>query len=78
MLCLCGVASLLLGGWCRWHGNGQLLDYTNPAAVEWWHTQMDNVLDLGIDGFKTDGTGPFIMECVFFFGPPTEASNMLP
>lgn len=45
-----------------WHGNGQLLDYTNPDAVAWWHAQMDNMLELGVDGWKTDGTGPFIME----------------
>ena len=40
-----------------WHGKGGLLDYTTPAAVEWWQTQMDNVLRLssgagGVDGFK--------------------------
>lgn len=29
-------------------GEGGLLDYTNPAAVAWWHSQMDNVLSLGI------------------------------
>ena len=44
------------------HGNGQLLDYTNPDAVAWWHAQMDHMLELGVDGWKTDGTGPFIME----------------
>ncbi len=49
--------------WCngfpcaRWHGEGGLLDYTNPEAVQWWHSQMDNVLSLGIDGWKVDGTG---------------------
>lgn len=31
-----------------WHGDGGLLDYTNPEAVAWWHSQLDNVLDLGI------------------------------
>jgi alpha-glucosidase (family GH31 glycosyl hydrolase) len=23
-----------------WHGKGSMLDYTNPAAVEWWHQQV--------------------------------------
>jgi len=45
-----------------WHGDGLLLDYTNPDAVSWWNGQLDNVLDIGIDGFKTDGTDPFIAE----------------
>jgi hypothetical protein len=27
-------------------GHGCLVDYTNPDAVQWWHKQMDPVLDL--------------------------------
>ena len=27
-----------------WHGKGGLLDYTNPDAVDWWHHQMDKVI----------------------------------
>ena len=45
-----------------WHGEGGLLDYTNPNAVAWWHAKMDKVLDVGVDGFKTDGTDPYIIE----------------
>jgi hypothetical protein len=43
---------------------GGLLDYTNPAAVTWWHNQLDNVLSLGADGWKCDGTDPYIMELI--------------
>ncbi len=39
-----------------WKGEGSFLDYTNPAALAYWHGLMDPVLDLGIDGWKTDGT----------------------
>lgn len=35
-----------------WHGSGLLLDYTNPDARSWWEGQLDNVLSLGIDGWK--------------------------
>jgi alpha-glucosidase (family GH31 glycosyl hydrolase) len=47
-----------------WHGDGSLLDYSNPAAVDWWHEQLDKVLELGIDGWKCDGTDPYIIELV--------------
>lgn len=45
-----------------WHGSGGLLDYSNPDAVKWWHGLMDRVLDAGVDGFKCDGTDPYIIE----------------
>jgi alpha-glucosidase (family GH31 glycosyl hydrolase) len=44
-----------------WGGKGALLDYTNPEAVEWWHDQMDMILDMGIDCWKVDGTDPVVM-----------------
>ncbi len=47
-----------------WHGPGVLLDYTNPQAVQWWHKQMAPILALGLDGWKVDGTDPYIMELI--------------
>lgn len=44
-----------------WGGKGAFIDYTNPEAVQWWHDQMDVVLDMGIDGWKVDGTDPHIV-----------------
>jgi len=38
-----------------WKGDGSLIDYFNPEAVEWWHGLLDPVLDMGIDGWKCDG-----------------------
>lgn len=45
-----------------WHGKGAFIDYTNPEALQWWHKQMDNVLDMGLDGWKCDGTDPYTFE----------------
>jgi len=44
-----------------WSGKGAFLDYTNPEAVDWWHKQMDIVLNMGIDGWKVDGADPYVM-----------------
>lgn len=43
-----------------WAGKGAFIDYTNPEAVAWWHRQMDRILDLKIDGWKCDGTDPYV------------------
>ena len=39
-------------GW--WKGKGAFVDFFNPQARTWWHTQQDQVLDAGIDGWKLD------------------------
>ncbi len=39
-----------------WKGSGAMIDYTNPAAVAWWHRIMDRTLSLGVDGWKMDGS----------------------
>ena len=39
-----------------WKGDGAFIDYNNPDALQWWHGLMDKVLDMGIDGWKTDGS----------------------
>jgi len=38
-----------------------MIDYTNPEAVKFWEGQLDNALELGIDGFKLDGADPYVM-----------------
>lgn len=47
-----------------WHGTGGLIDYTNPEGKAWWEGQLDAALSLGIDGWKADGTDPYIIELV--------------
>ena len=43
-----------------WKGTGSYIDYNNPMALQWWHEQMDKVLNLGIDGWKTDMTASLL------------------
>ncbi len=41
-------------GW--WFTGGLVLDFTNPAARDWWFSKRRYLFDeLGIDGMKTDG-----------------------
>lgn len=35
-------------------GEGYYIDFTNPAAYDWWKREMRKVIALGIDGFKLD------------------------
>lgn len=44
-----------------WKGRGCLIDYFNPSALEWWHSLMDKVLSLNIDGWKCDGTDIYLI-----------------
>lgn len=44
-----------------WKGTGSFLDLTNPFAMEYWHALMENVLKMGCDGWKVDGTDPHLL-----------------
>lgn len=39
-----------------WKGKGGFIDYSNPQAMNWWRGRQQNLFDLGIDGWKLDGT----------------------
>jgi alpha-glucosidase (family GH31 glycosyl hydrolase) len=56
-----------------WKGPGSLIDWWNPAAMAWWKSRMDIVLDMGIDGWKTDGTDYY---AVFAPYSPGKGKNM--
>lgn len=43
----------------KWFGGSMVPDFTNPETVKSWFHKRQYLLDMGVDGFKTDG-GEFI------------------
>ena len=59
-----------------WKGKGGFIDYDNPEAMKWWHGLQQRVFDLGIDGWKLDGTATLFMHKIgsvpFFYKKTTK------
>ncbi|GHV16496.1 hypothetical protein FACS189425_00880 [Clostridia bacterium] len=39
----------------EWFGGCRVPDFNNPEACKWWFGNRQYLLDMGVDGFKTDG-----------------------
>lgn len=68
-----GMGGVALTEW--WKGTGGLVDFTNPAAVDWWHGQLDRARWTGVRAFKVDGgEGHYVPDdAVFADGTPADA-----
>jgi len=44
-----------------WFSGSILPDFTNPETLAWWFEKRKYLLDMGIEGFKTDG-GEFLLD----------------
>ena len=40
--------------WDKWQAGMALVDFTNPAACQWFGDKLRGLLDMGVDCFKTD------------------------
>ena len=44
-----------------WFSGSLLPDFTNPETITWWFDKRKYLLDMGVEGFKTDG-GEFLLD----------------
>lgn len=58
---------------------GSCFDFTNPQAVEWWQSQIEGLVQMGFDGFKTDFGEQVPEDAVFYDGRTgLEMHNLYP
>eukprot|EP00241_Pyramimonas_parkeae_P003857 CAMPEP_0114248078 /NCGR_PEP_ID=MMETSP0058-20121206/13371_1 /TAXON_ID=36894 /ORGANISM="Pyramimonas parkeae, CCMP726" /LENGTH=668 /DNA_ID=CAMNT_0001361441 /DNA_START=478 /DNA_END=2484 /DNA_ORIENTATION=+ len=56
-----------------WDGYSALVDFSSPAATEWFHQGLAALQSLGVDGFKFDGGDP---EYYRYHGEATGAGKL--
>ena len=55
--------------WDMWQPGMALVDFTNPAAREWFASKLEILMDMGVDCFKTDfGERIPVKDVVYFDG----------
>ncbi len=58
--------------WDLWQPGMALVDFTNPAAREWFASKLEALLDQGVDCFKTDFGERVPTDVVYFDGSDPE------
>lgn len=54
--------------WDMWQPGLAIVDFTNPAACEWYTSKLEALLDMGVDCFKTDFGERIPTDCVYYDG----------
>ncbi|MFI6096194.1 alpha-xylosidase [Lentzea sp. NPDC051213] len=58
--------------WDLWQPGMALVDFSNPAAREWYAAKLETLLDQGVDCFKTDFGERIPTDVVYFDGSDPE------
>ncbi|MET1072799.1 MAG: alpha-xylosidase [Umezawaea sp.] len=58
--------------WDLWQPGMALVDFTNPAACEWYASKLDALLEQGVDCFKTDFGERVPTDVAYFDGSDPE------
>lgn len=59
----------------NWFTDSLLIDFTNQEAKNWWFEKRQYLLDIGVDGFKTDG-GEMVYGKELVFADGSTGSDM--
>lgn len=54
--------------WDMWQPGLAIVDFTNPAACEWYTKKLEALMDMGVDCFKTDFGERIPTDCVYYDG----------
>ncbi len=54
--------------WDMWQPGMAIVDFTNPAACQWFSSKLEALLDMGVDCFKTDFGERIPTEAVYYDG----------
>ncbi len=58
--------------WDMWHPGMAIVDFTNPAACDWYCSKLEALLDMGVDCFKTDFGERLPVDCKYYDGSDPE------
>ena len=63
--------------WDLWQAGNAIVDFTNPAAREWFQSKLRPLLEMGVDCFKTDFGERIPTDVVYFDGGNPEQMHNL-
>ncbi|MCR5213929.1 MAG: alpha-xylosidase [Eubacterium sp.] len=54
--------------WDMWQPGMAIVDFTNPEAVDWYKNQLKDMMEMGVDAFKTDFGERIPEDAVYYNG----------